>query len=95
MMRDDALNSHVDPVRTEMTSMQQILISHVCDSYKSESKGIIAYKISSQVCYERNYVSIKGINVHHKNNSRTVLMIMTKIYMHLWHKCLVMTKDLE
>ena len=31
MMRADNLNSHVDPVRTEMTGMQQVPILHVCD----------------------------------------------------------------
>ena len=50
MMRADALNLHVDPVRTEMTSMQQIMISHVCDSYKSKSKGIIKDENLLQVC---------------------------------------------
>ena len=36
MMRDDALNFHVDPVRMEMTGTQQIPIFHVCDSDKIE-----------------------------------------------------------
>ena len=31
MMRADAFNLHVDHVSMEMTGMQQILISHVCD----------------------------------------------------------------
>ena len=35
-MIDDNLNLHVYPVRMEMTGMQQIPISYVCDSYKSE-----------------------------------------------------------
>ena len=34
-----------------MTDTQQIFISHVFDSDKSKSKGIIADKNSSQVCY--------------------------------------------
>ena len=29
LMRDDTLNFHVDPVRTEITGTQQIPISHV------------------------------------------------------------------
>ena len=32
MMRANAFNLHVDPVRTEMTGIQQILISYVYDS---------------------------------------------------------------
>ena len=43
---------------------------------------------------ERKSVSVKGIIVHRKNNVRMVIMIMTKIYMHLWNKFLVMTKVL-
>ena len=31
IMQADALNLHVDPVIMEMTVMQQIPISHVCD----------------------------------------------------------------
>ena len=34
MMRYDAFNSHVDPVRTEMTFVQHIPISHLFGSYK-------------------------------------------------------------
>ena len=43
-------NSHVDPVRTEKTGTQQILISHVCDNDERKSKGIIADKNLLQVC---------------------------------------------
>ena len=50
MMRSDAFNSHVDTVRTEITGMQQILISQVCDLDKRKSKGIFAEKNLSQVC---------------------------------------------
>ena len=42
MMRADALNQQVEPVRTEMTGKQQIKISQICDSNESKSKGIIA-----------------------------------------------------
>ena len=55
------LNSHVDPVRMQMTITQKINISemniqkipnsHVCSSDESESKGIIADKNLLQVCY--------------------------------------------
>ena len=50
MMKVYAFNSHFDPVRTEMTGTQHILILHVCDSDKSESKGIVTDVNSSQVC---------------------------------------------
>ena len=41
MMKADAFNLYIDPVRTEMTDTQHIPISHVCDLYKSESKYIL------------------------------------------------------
>ena len=41
MMRADAFNLHVYPVRMEMTDTQQIPISHVWDSEDKESKEII------------------------------------------------------
>ena len=50
-MISDALNLHVYPVRTEMTGMQRILISHVCGLNESELKGIITERNLSQVCY--------------------------------------------
>ena len=31
-------------------------------------------------------VSINGVIVNHKNNLKTVIMIIIKRYMHLWHK---------
>ena len=37
VMRVDTLNLHVYPVRTEMTCMQQIPISHVCFTDNRES----------------------------------------------------------
>ena len=51
MMRSDALNYHVDPIRTEMTDTQHILISHVCDLDERESKEFLADKNLSKVCY--------------------------------------------
>ena len=50
MMRADAFYYNIDPVRTEMTGTQQFTISHVYDSDKSKSKGIIADENVSQVC---------------------------------------------
>ena len=49
-MRADALNQHIEPVRTEMTDTQQIPISHVCNLDQSKSKQIPAVKNLSQVC---------------------------------------------
>ena len=39
-------------------------------------------------------VSVKGVIFHRKKNARTVIMIMTKRCMHIWHEWLVMTKFL-
>ena len=47
MMRSDAFNSHVYPVRTEITA----LYSHVCCTDKDESKRIIMHETLSQNCY--------------------------------------------
>ena len=44
MMRADAFNFQVDPVRIEMTGSQHITILQVCFLDDSESKGIIADK---------------------------------------------------
>ena len=44
MMRADALNSDNYPVRTEMTGMQQILISHIWSTDKRESKELLVEK---------------------------------------------------
>ena len=46
MMRSDALNLHVYPVRTKMTDLS----SNICYTAKDESKGIIVQKILSQSC---------------------------------------------
>ena len=50
MIRADSLNSHVDPVITEITVTQQIPILHVCDSDERKLKEILAEKTLSQVC---------------------------------------------
>ena len=49
MMRAYAFNSKVEPIITKTTGIQNILISHVCDSEKRGLKGIIADKNLSQV----------------------------------------------
>ena len=51
MMRSDALNSHIDPVRTEITGIQQIHISHVFYLDDSKSKDIIVDEKLSHVCF--------------------------------------------
>ena len=50
MMRADAFSYHVDPVRMEMTGMQQIPISHTCDLDEIKSKGILSEEKLVQVC---------------------------------------------
>ena len=50
MMRDDALNSHVYPVRTEITATKQILISHVFSTCESELKEFLGDKTLLQIC---------------------------------------------
>ena len=39
-------------------------------------------------------VSMKGVIVHCKKNTTTVIMITIKRYMHIWNGCMVMTKSL-
>ena len=56
MMRVDVLNSHVDPVRKEMTGKQQIWISHICDSYKKESKRYLRKNLISSMFYGRERI---------------------------------------
>ena len=62
-MRSDAFNSHIDPVRTEMAGTQYISISHVCDLYESESKGIIAEKNLSKFCFT-DYIKSESVIVN-------------------------------
>ena len=49
MMRDDALNSHIDPLIPKNNVTQHIPISHFCDMDKSESKEILADETLLQV----------------------------------------------
>ena len=49
MIRSDAFNSNIDPVRTEMTDKKQIQISHVCNSHEKKSTRILAGKNLLQV----------------------------------------------
>ena len=57
MMRYDALNSHVYPVRTEMTAPS----SHVFSTDKDESKHSIVHETLSQSCYTDEEESKRGI----------------------------------
>ena len=41
MMKSDALNLHVYPVRTEITSTNQIPTSHVCSTDESKLKEFL------------------------------------------------------
>ena len=58
-MRDDALNSHSYPVRTEMTAPTL----HVYSTDEDESKGIVVQKTLSQSCSTDEDES-KGITVN-------------------------------
>ena len=49
-MKDDSLSSHIDPVRTKMTGIQQIPIAYVCDFDGSKSKYFLVDENLSQVC---------------------------------------------
>ena len=50
MMRADALNSHIYPIRTEMTATKQIPILHVCYTDESEIEEFLVDKTISQIC---------------------------------------------
>ena len=50
MMITDALNSHVYPVRTEITGNRHILILLVCSTDDIESEDFLVDKILLQVC---------------------------------------------
>ena len=50
MMISDALNSHVYPIRTEMTGTKHFPISHICSTYKSKSEEFLAEENLLQVC---------------------------------------------
>ena len=51
MMRSDAINVHVYPVRTEMTATKQIPTSRVCSTDKSKLKEFSVNETLSQICY--------------------------------------------
>ena len=50
MMRSDALNLHVYPVRTQMNGTQNILTSNVYSKYKSKLKKFLVDKTLSHIC---------------------------------------------
>ena len=49
MVRADTFNSHMYPLRTEMTAKKQILISHVCSTDESKLKEFLVVKTLSQI----------------------------------------------
>ena len=63
MMRADSLNSHVYPVRTEMTATKQILSSHICSTDESKLNEFLVNKTLSQICSIDKDES-KGITVN-------------------------------
>ena len=73
MMRADAFNYHVDPVRTEMTGIQQIPIFHLCNSGEKKSKGIIAKKTYHKSVL-RTIVNQKALS------SMEILQMITVLY---------------
>ena len=50
MMISDALDSHVYPIRTEMTGTKHFPISHIFSTYKSKSEEFLAEENLLQVC---------------------------------------------
>ena len=50
MMRYNVLNSHVYPVRTEMTATKKIPTSHVCSTDKGKLKDFLVDQTLSQIC---------------------------------------------
>ena len=59
-MRSNALNSHVYPVREEMTATKHIPTSQVCSTDESELKNFLADKTLSQI-YSTDKEESKGI----------------------------------
>ena len=60
VLRADAFNSQIDPIKKEMTGTQHIPILYVYSLDESESKGFIADENLSQVCstYESESESV-------------------------------------
>ena len=63
MMRSDSINSHVYPVRMEITDTKQIPTSHVVSTDESELKEVLVDKALLQICSTDEYES-KGIIVN-------------------------------
>ena len=66
MLRADALNLHVYPVRTEMTATKHILVSHVCSTDDSKLKGFLVDKTLLRNCSTDQDES-KGIIVNKRS----------------------------
>ena len=97
MMIYDVFNSHVDPVRTEMTGTQNIPILRVCDLDEIISKDIIADENLSQICSmdesesesvisDESYMEeIKSESVHKIiNKIRKNMQLMKQKMRNLW-----------
>ena len=56
-MRADALNSHIYPIRTEMTATKQIPILHVCSMDEIELKEFLVNETLLQICSTDKYES--------------------------------------
>ena len=66
MMRDDDLNSHGYPVRTESTATKQIPTLNVCSTDKKELKEFPVNKKLSQRC-STEVDKLKGIIVNKRS----------------------------
>ena len=66
MMRSDALNSHVYPVRGEMTATKHIPTSHVCSTDESKLKELPVNETLSQI-YSTDAEEPKGILVNKRS----------------------------
>ena len=70
-------------------------LKNVLDSYLKIIELLnVQNHLKTTINDENNSASTKGAIVHRKKNTRTMIMITIKIYMHLWHVRLAMTKFL-
>ena len=79
MMRDDALNSCVYPVRTEMNATKHIPTSHVYSADESKLKYFLVDKTLSQICSTYEDKS-KGIIVNEFSTEEDESECVHKIY---------------
>ena len=81
MMRSDTINSHFDPVRTEMRSTQRIPTYQVCSLEERESKGINTDKSLLNFCsiqeIESNRVIFKSYSLDETKSKNIRITINT------------------